>query len=436
MDFKSEALEILNRNDYDFKAKEIALFVIFKQSGENEIFTQTKRNFTHKEDISLSLLKARLSHTINKFIESNRLCYHKERSDKVDCHALSSDKSRNDIDSINADFFIAFDESIKDIEQEIATIESIESKQDSKIESNLQIKQLNPVKENKIKLDLLPQEPKYNLNQITLDKKTKKELLNCATLVKKQGLIYDEWGFKEIDSTTKTIINFYGKPGTGKTMSAHILASELNKKIILSNYADIESKYVGDAPKNLVAAFDLAQQSDAILFFDEADSFLGKRITNVTQSADQAINSLRSELLKLLEERSVIVIFATNLMENYDNAFNSRILRSIEFKLPSKKQRKKMIKSLIPSKLYDKGVNLDENEIEILVALSDGLSGREIKNAILNTLINVASIESNVDSIEIIPTFKDFKKAFKSINKSRGINIIKRKNNAKIARNI
>ncbi|MGC8140941.1 AAA family ATPase, partial [Salmonella enterica] len=81
------------------------------------------------------------------------------------------------------------------------------------------------------------------------------------------------------------------------------------------------------APKNLQAAFDVAKNNDCVLFFDEADSFLGKRITNVVQGADQALNSLRSQMLILLEEFKGIVIFATNLVTNFDTAFESRILK-------------------------------------------------------------------------------------------------------------
>lgn len=71
------------------------------------------------------------------------------------------------------------------------------------------------------------------------------------------------------------------------------------------------------------------------MFFDEADSFLGKRIQNVNQSADQALNSLRSQMLILLEEHSGVVIFATNLVSNFDKAFQSRILKHIKFDLPN-----------------------------------------------------------------------------------------------------
>ena len=245
------------------------------------------------------------------------------------------------------------------------------------------------------------------MEQIELQEKTKKGLEEVILLVQKQKLIYEEWGFKEVDGIAKTLINFHGKPGTGKTMSAHIIANELGRKLINANYADLESKFVGDAPKNLVAAFDLAEKNNAILFFDEADSFLGKRITNVSQSSDQAINSLRSELLKLLEEISIIVIFATNLLDNYDKAFHSRFLRSVMFELPDKTQRIIIIKKHIPNKLYEKGAKeLSNEELECLSELAEGFSGCEIKNSVLNSLIKAVKCDR-------LPVFYDFKEAFK-----------------------
>ena len=107
---------------------------------------------------------------------------------------------------------------------------------------------------------------------------------------------------------------------------------------------------MGDAPKNLVAAFDLALKEDAIIFFDEADSFLGKRITNVSQSSDQAVNSLRSQMLMELEAFNGTVFFATNLHENYDRAFESRILKHIEFVLPDLECRKILVQKKFPKK--------------------------------------------------------------------------------------
>ncbi|WP_245942734.1 ATP-binding protein [Helicobacter brantae] len=299
------------------------------------------------------------------------------------------------------DFYITTNE--KDAEK-VRKVLNGEAKIQSITQNNKNGKNIEP-------LLLEAKNPRFKMEQIELDKKAEKALKEAIILIQKRGIIYDDWGFREIDEIPKTIINFYGKPGTGKTMSAHIIASELGKKIISANYSDIESKYVGDAPKNLVKAFDLAEKQDAILFFDEADSFLSKRITNVAQSADQAANSLRSELLKLLEERPIIVIFATNLQENYDKAFHSRILRSIEFKLPKKNLRKRIILRLIPKKLYEKGmVEFDDEQLNALSSLTKGYGGREIKNAVLRAL-NMAVMD------EVLPSFEIFKEAFKKAKK-------------------
>jgi len=230
--------------------------------------------------------------------------------------------------------------------------------------------------------------PKYKFSQMVLNEKVKSDLQNCVLFVKNMAKIYDEWGFSEIDPVRKSVINFFGPAGTGKTMSAHALANEIGKKILAVNYAEIESKFVGEAPKNLISAFEIAKNEDAVLFFDEADSFLGKRITSVSSSSDQAVNSLRSQMLMLLENYEIIVIFATNLNENYDKAFNSRIITNIKFELPDNNLRKEAILRLMPKNApIDSEILQDETLIEKLVNLSDGFSYRDLKNAILNVLV-------------------------------------------------
>ena len=172
-------------------------------------------------------------------------------------------------------------------------------------------------------------------------------------------------------------------------MCAHAIAKYLNKKILSLNYSEIESKYVGEAPKNLQKAFDVAKDTDSVLFFDEADSFLGKRIQNVTHGSDQALNSLRSQMLILLEEFSGIVVFATNLVTNFDKAFESRILKHIRFELPNQEARAAIIKKMLPKQL-PLAVQFTDEQIMEASAIIDGFSGREIKTAILEMLLSKA----------------------------------------------
>ena len=142
------------------------------------------------------------------------------------------------------------------------------------------------------------------------------------------------------------------------------------------------------------------------MFFDEADSFLGKRIENVSHGSDQALNSLRSQMLILLEEFEGVVLFATNLVTNFDKAFESRILDHIKLELPNKEARAAIIDKMLPSKMP-----LDHRftQEELLEAsdLIDGFAGREIKNAILTMLLDKASL--NLDNT--VFSFDDLKSA-------------------------
>ena len=234
--------------------------------------------------------------------------------------------------------------------------------------------------------------PKFKMEKLVVSDELQEKITNTISIIKNINLIYNEWGFSDVDSKPRVILNFYGPPGTGKTMAAHGIADALSKKIIIANFAEIESKYVGDSPKNLENIFTVAQNEDAVLFFDEADSFLGKRLTSISSSSDQAVNSLRSKLLLLLEDHSGIVIFCTNLLKNYDKAFESRILRSLKFELPDDGCRRKLIRQMIPSKVpFSKDQILDENALQLLSESSDGFSGREIKNSILQVLCKGAS---------------------------------------------
>ena len=256
-----------------------------------------------------------------------------------------------------------------------------------KASENYKNKMSEPKPKEEISVMFMAKKPRYSLEQIIISEEEKDDIVSTLTLINERELIYDMWGFSEIDSKPRLILNFYGAPGTGKTMSAHAIANELNKNILLINYSEIESKYVGEAPKNLMKAFEEAKKSDAVLFFDEADSFLGKRVENVTSSSDQSVNSLRSQMLILLEEFEGVVIFATNLIKNYDPAFESRILKSLEFKLPSKENRIKMIDRMLVKKIpFSEDFNREES-LNKLADLTEGFSGRELKNAVLESLI-------------------------------------------------
>lgn len=144
-----------------------------------------------------------------------------------------------------------------------------------------------------------------------------------------------DWGFAAVDPAGKgVVLNFFGPPGTGKTLTAEALAGSLSKPLMFMSIADLESKFMGDTSKNIAQVFKTATAEGAVLFFDEADTLLGKRLSSVTQGIDNEVNAMRSTLLIELEKHEGVVIFATNFAKNYDSAFVSRISQHIQFALP------------------------------------------------------------------------------------------------------
>lgn len=197
--------------------------------------------------------------------------------------------------------------------------------------------------------------------------------------------IYSDWGFGSVDPTGRNmVINLYGPPGTGKTLAAEALAGTLGLPYLHLGIAELESKFVGETAKNISAAFNAAATEGALLFFDEADTLLGARLSSVTQGIDNEINAMRSTLLIELERFEGIVVFATNFAKNYDSAFVSRIRYHIEFKLPDFEQRQRLwARLLVP------GIPLVDDRqavIERGVAATEGLSGREIRNVMRTAL--------------------------------------------------
>ena len=121
---------------------------------------------------------------------------------------------------------------------------------------------------------------------------------------------------------------FYGLSGTGKTELARYISEQLGKEIILRRPSDILSKYVGEDEQNIRDAFEEAEQNDAILLFDEADTFFYDR----NQAQHSWERSLVNEFLTQMEEFSGILICTTNLRNIMDPAMQRRFHMLVEFK--------------------------------------------------------------------------------------------------------
>lgn len=265
--------------------------------------------------------------------------------------------------------------------------------------------------------------PLFHRSQWIVSSDVAQKFDDALNVIKNQKRIYEQWGFAEVDPHARAVVCFYGAPGTGKSMAAHVMASELGCPIICASYAQIESKFMGQSPKRLRSVFAAAKAKHAVLFFDEADSFLGKRIENVSQSADQAVNSLRGEMLILLEEFDGVVVFATNLHSNFDKAFDSRVLSHIQFELPNEEAREAIIRSKIPHKA-PLAADVDAALFKHLSILSDGFSGRELKNAVFMGLVKAAAraereADDKVYAAELLASFEEMKRTRENIEADR-----------------
>ena len=248
--------------------------------------------------------------------------------------------------------------------------------------------QPKPEKKDPVEEIFIPEEPKWSLDEIILPEEVKAQILDVATYADNSHRVFELWGFKRTHKFSRRIgVNLYGAPGTGKTMAAHAIAKSLGRKILIVNYADIESKYVGETPKNIRKAFEAAKNSDSILFFDEADAILSKRVTNMTQAVDVSVNQTRSVMLMLMNEFQDFIIFATNFIENFDPAFMRRISIHIKFTLPDEDCRKRLWRMYTPPEVPN---NLDFDE---LAKKFDGISGSDIANAMLNSAFKAARLK-------------------------------------------
>ncbi len=249
-----------------------------------------------------------------------------------------------------------------------------------------------------------PVEPRHTLNDLILDRDTLERIREATNVLVSQDLIYVTWGLCSVARTGRRVaLNFYGPPGTGKTLAADAIADLLAKKILRISYAELESKYVGETPKNIKAAFAKASETGALLFFDEADSILGKRLVNVSQSADNSINVARSTTLIELDNFDGAVIFASNLVGNYDTAFLRRMLAHVEFRLPAAEQREQIWRCHIPRQLP----LAEDVDFGALALYSDGAAGGDIQNAVLLA----ASYASMRPGAEQVVRLTDLKRA-------------------------
>jgi ATP-dependent 26S proteasome regulatory subunit len=228
--------------------------------------------------------------------------------------------------------------------------------------------------------------PRFSWDDIVLPADQKSQLKEIIATVRSRPTVLEQWGLGEkLVSSRGVTVLFAGPPGTGKTMAAEIIASELGLELYKIDLSTVVSKYIGETEKNLERIFIEAEASNAILFFDEADALFGKR-SEVRDSHDRYANIEISFLLQRMEAYDGVTILATNLRANLDEAFTRRLQFAVDFPFPEEADRLRIWKTLLPPDLpYDAGIDLE------LLAKRFKLAGGNIRNILVSAAYLAAS---------------------------------------------
>lgn len=220
-------------------------------------------------------------------------------------------------------------------------------------------------------------EVKADREQLILPKEQNDLLEQIIAQVNQRNRVYDDWGFrKRMNRGLGINALFSGESGTGKTMAAEVIAKHLDLDMYRIDLSSVVNKYIGETEKNLRKLFDAAEDSGAILFFDEADALFGKR-SEVKDSHDRYANIEVNYLLQRMETYRGLAILASNVRTALDKAFLRRLRFIVDFPFPGPAEREKIWRSVFP-KETPRG-ELDYSRLAKL-----NLTGGNIHNVAMN----------------------------------------------------
>jgi hypothetical protein len=188
----------------------------------------------------------------------------------------------------------------------------------------------------------------FDWGDLVLPERVLQQLREVANSVRFRHTVHSEWRFdSKLGRNSGVSVMFSGLSGTGKTMSASVLAKELGLDLYKIDLSNVVSKYIGETEKNLSRIFDEAEYSSAVLFFDEADALFGKR-SEVKDAHDRYSNIEVAFLLQRMEQFSGLAILATNISRNIDTAFVRRMQHIVEFPFPDVAHRERIWRGMFP----------------------------------------------------------------------------------------
>ena len=233
----------------------------------------------------------------------------------------------------------------------------------------------------------------FEWKDLIVEDQVLRQMHHICNQIQYRNIVEDQWGFSQKTPYGRAVTAlFYGAPGTGKTMAVQVIARALGIDLFRVDLSQMVSKYIGETEKHISELFQKAQNINAILFFDEADALFAKR-SEVQDANDRHANAQTAHLLQKIEEYDGIVIMATNLKDNIDDAFKRRIKFMVQFTFPTADTRKKLWKSMIsPKAECEDNLDLD------FYGEQFELSGSAIKEIIRNAAYIAASEQRKISN--------------------------------------
>ncbi|MFF7602137.1 ATP-binding protein [Streptomyces mirabilis] len=238
--------------------------------------------------------------------------------------------------------------------------------------------------------------PDVGWEDLVLPDKPLVQLHELALRARHRDQVLGDWRLSAGGGRGRGVLGlFAGDSGTGKTLSAEVVAAELGLDLYVVQLSSIVDKYVGETEKNLERIFTEADRTDAVLLFDEADSVFGKR-SEVKDSHDRYANMESSYLLQRLESFDGIALLTTNLRANIDEAFTRRLDLVIDFPFPDADQRLALWQHALTH------VPCVEDTDPRAVARDFELAGGSIRSAVVTAAYGAASRGAPVDTADLL----------------------------------
>jgi len=230
-----------------------------------------------------------------------------------------------------------------------------------------------------------PVTPRFRRDELMLPAAQDAQIAEIIAAMTNLTRVHYDWGTAHAWNEGGLAVLFAGPPGTGKTMAAEAIASELALPLYRIDLSQVVNKYIGETEKNLRRLFDAADSADVVLFFDEADALFGKR-TEVKDAHDRYANLEISYLLERMERFKGLAILATNRKKDLDDAFLRRLRFAVEFPMPGAEERLRIWRGVIPE-----GVDASDVDFDFL-AQRFALAGGHIRGIVFQACLQSASV--------------------------------------------